>query len=58
MEARRKLTVKSDGRTIAVGSVRKGVKIGDLLASVIKKMGFDPCDGCKRRQKSLNRFEV
>ena len=34
------------------------IALGDLIAKVTKAVGIKPCAGCKRRQKSLNRFAI
>lgn len=31
-----------------------GYGLGDLIADLTKRLGIRQCDGCKRRQKTLN----
>lgn len=39
------------------GAKRK-IRLGDLVRRVTTALGIAPCDGCKKREKSLNRFEL
>lgn len=37
---------------------KRKIRLGDLVRRVTTALGIAPCDGCKKREKSLNRFEV
>jgi hypothetical protein len=37
---------------------RRSMRLGDLIRRVTEAVGMKPCDGCKRRQKALNRFKL
>lgn len=39
-------------------SAARGMRLGDLVAQVSKAVGVKPCNGCKKRQRSLNRFTL
>lgn len=30
--------------------------VGDRIAAILVKFGFKPCNGCKKRQRQLNRL--
>jgi hypothetical protein len=36
--------------------VQKVVGLGDVVKGVTRRLGFDPCQGCKRRAAALNRW--
>lgn len=35
-----------------------GTGIGDMIASATKAIGIQPCAGCERRRRALNRFRI
>lgn len=30
--------------------------VGDKIAMILAKFGFKPCNGCKKRQRQINRL--
>lgn len=37
---------------------RRGVGLGDVIRSMTEAVGLKPCNGCEKRRRSLNRFQV
>ena len=39
-----------------MGRPKKIKGLGDVVATVTDALGIEPCDGCKKRQESLNKL--
>lgn len=44
------------GRRVGGPSTDRATGLGDVVANVTSAVGIKPCDGCKKRQESLNKL--